>query len=76
MLTMRDRDAKITPIVPKMMGIVCESIPIALQFVEVTLGLGMGPEHVSLWAMFAPQAVVVLPIMFVLKTDLALCMDV
>jgi hypothetical protein len=58
------------------MGIVCESIPIALQFVEVTLGLGMGPEHVSLWAMFAPQAVVVSPIMFVLKTDLALCMDV
>jgi hypothetical protein len=76
MLTMRDRDAKITPIVPKMMGIVWESIPIALQFVEVTLGLGMGPKHVSLWAMFAPQAVVVSPIMFVLKTDLALCMDV
>jgi hypothetical protein len=75
MLKMRDRDARITPIVPKMIGIVCESRTIVSQVAGTMPALGIGPEHVWLGVMTLLPPDVVLLIMFVLVDGLALRMN-
>jgi hypothetical protein len=48
MLTTRDMLASITPMVPKMIGTVCESSSVALKPIGISLASGVGKEHVGL----------------------------
>jgi hypothetical protein len=64
-LTTRDRDARVTPMVPKRMGIVWESRTIVSQLFGDMLALCIGPEMVWLEAMPVPHSVVALLIMSV-----------